>query len=368
MKTADFQKQLAWAKTHMTRTAKALSQLPDLTGIRLACSMHLDLKMTVLVEGLLAKGAELFITTCNPTTVRDSVVEEMQRLGAHVQATKNMSENAYQNAIEQGVAWQPTHLCEMGADLSYELGRSGATHSVLAGLEATGSGINRLDHLELTYPIYNWDDLPVKEGLHNRHMVGLTTWHAFFNRTGLTLHEKRVLVVGYGSVGRGVASSAKAFGGTVVIAEKDPGRRIEASYDGWLVQDLDKALPNADVVITVTGCADVISAKHIPMLKDGAFLLNSVHRADEINLAALKEHPTEAVIPFVDAFEVDGKTVYLFAGGSMANLTAGEGDSLNAFDVTLAVLTAGIGFIVSLEAQQKPDVYILPQDVWEGVL
>jgi adenosylhomocysteinase len=372
MQQASFEQELSWTRQHMIRSLRALDLLPDLHGVRLACSMHLDLKMMTFVEGLLAKGAELFITTCNPTTVRDPVVAAMRQKGAQVEAWHDMPVEAYLMAIQQALAWRPTHLCEMGADLSYELLRNermpAVQEGIQASLEATGTGINRLENLNLPYPVFNWDDLPVKEGLHNRHMVGLTTWQTFFACTKLTLHEKRVLVIGYGSVGQGIAKMARAYGGSVTIAEKDPVRVIEARYDGWLVRPLAETIGEADIIVTATGASGVIGAAHIPLLKDGAFLLNCGHSNVEIDAAALRAYPAEAVMPHIEAFQIGEKTVYLLAGGAMFNLTAGEGDSLNAFDVTLAVLISGIGHVVGEGANWPPGVHLLPREVWAEVI
>ena len=372
MQEASFDQQLAWTKQHMPRSQKALDRLSILDGVRLACSMHLDLKMLPLVEGLRAKGAELFVVTCNPTTVRDEVVGAMRQQGAQVEAWHAMPADAYRAAIAQALAWGPTHLCEMGADLSYELLHDDdlamVREGVQAGLEATGSGINRLRKLDLPYPVFNWDDLPLKEGLHNRHMVGLTTWQAFFARTKLTLHEKQVLVIGYGSVGQGIAKVARAYGGTVTIVEKDPVRAIEARYDGWPVRTLEEAVAGADVLVTATGASGVIGAEHIPLIKDNAFLLNCGHSNIEIDVGALREDPVEAVMPAIEAFQTGEKRVFLLAGGAMFNLTAGEGDSLNAFDVTLALLISGIGHIVGEGARWSPGVHLLPRAVWAEVI
>jgi adenosylhomocysteinase len=372
MEQPTFEQQLAWTKTHMPRSARALGDLPDMTGVRMACSLHLDLKMLPLVDGLLAKGAELFVTTCNPATVRDQVTAIMKENGAQVEAWHDMPADAYRSATIQALKWRPTHLCEMGAELSYELLRNEALASlrpgVRASLEATGSGINRLVKLDLPYPVFNWDDLPIKEGLHNRHMVGLTTWQTFFERTHLTLHEKQVLVIGYGSVGQGIARVARAYGGTVTVIEKDPVRAIEAGYEGWPVRSLDDALGDADVIVTATGARGVIAARHIPFLKDGVFLLNCGHLDEEIDVAALYSHPAEQVLPHIEAITVDEKRIYLLAGGAMFNLTAGQGDSLNAFDVTMATLVSGIGHIVGRGAEQEPGVHLLPREVWEMVI
>ena len=372
MQQASFEQELAWTKQHMMRTLRAIDLLPDLQGVRLACSMHLDLKMMALVEGLLTKGAELFITTCNPTTVRDPVVAAMRKQGAQAEAWHDMPAEAYLSAIHQALAWQPTHLCEMGADLSHELLREERMppggEGIQASLEATGSGINRLEKLNLPYPVFNWDDLPVKEGLHNRHMVGLTTWQTFFARTRLTLHEKRVLVIGYGSVGQGIAKMARAYGGTVTIAERDSVRMIEASYDGWSVRSLAEAIGEADIIVTATGARGVIAVDQFAMLKNNAFLLNCGHSNVEIDVAALRAYPAEDVLPHIEAFQIGDKRIYLLAGGAMFNLTAGEGDSLNAFDVTLAVLISGIGHIVGAGANWPPGIHLLPRDVWAQVI
>jgi adenosylhomocysteinase len=378
MEQGTFEQQIAWSREHMPRLKLGLRRLPDMTGVRLACSMHLDLKMIPFVDGLLAKGAELFITTCNPATVRDQVVAVMRDNGARVEAWRDMPAEAYHAATIEALRWGPTHLCEMGADLSYELLRNEALSSLRSGVrasvEATGSGINRLEELDLPYPVFNWDDLPIKEGLHNRHMVGLTTWQTFFERTHLTLHEKQVLVIGYGSVGQGIARVARAYGGTVTIVEKDPARAIEARYDGWPARSLEDAIGQADVIVTATGATAVISAEHLPMLKDGVFLLNCGHHNAEIDVAALRAYPAEEVLPHIEALTIGEalaigqKRVYLLAGGSMFNLTAGQGDSLNAFDVTLATLVSAIGHIVGPGADWSPGIHLLPRQVWEKVI
>ncbi len=356
----------------MPRTQRALQTLPDLTGVRLACCGHLEIKMIPLFEALLARGAKLFLTTCNPTTVRDDTVQWLVAHGAEADARFGMTAAEYETALQHALTWQPTHLLEMGADLSHALHQRNDIHSVKASLEGTGSGINllqgRLQTLALRYPVFNCDDLPIKEGIHNRHMVGLTTWQAFFDRTRLSLHERRVLVIGYGSVGRGVAETARAFGGAVTIAERDPARALEAAYAGWRVQSLNDAIAEADVIVTATGARGVLTAEHFAHLRDGAFLLNVGHRSDEFDLAALRAHPHTEVLPFIEAFQINQRTIYLFAGGSMANLTAGKGDSLNAFDLTLAVLAAGIRHLVQHGSTAAPGVHLLPRQAWEAVL
>lgn len=361
---------LPWVQTHMPRVMRAITRLPDLSHVRLAMNMHLDLKMLPLVRGLCDKGAQLYITTCNPTTVRDDVVQAMRSYGATVPAFAYMPDEAWNESILGGLDWAPTHLCEMGSDYTHALLQSGRPWpAVKAGLEATGSGINRLQGQLPPWPIFNWDDVPVKEDLHNRHMVGLTTWQAFFQRTLLSLHEKRVLVVGYGTVGQGLAASARAYGGTVMVAEVDPARAVQAAYDGWLTGSVEELAPLADVIVTGTGARHVLPWTVMQKLKNGCFLLNSGHRSDEMELAPLLEREVDAPVAFVTSHSLpSGNTVYLLAKGAMANLTAGEGDSLNSFDVTLAVMAEGIGHIVGSGVDASAGVHLLPREVWQRVL
>ena len=352
----------------MPLTRRACERLPDLSGVRLACSVHLDLKMIPAFEACLERGADLFLTTCNKTTVRDEVVARLEQKGATAYAWQGMSDADVQEGVRRALEWQPTHTCEMGADLTASV--HGAAHerggeSVQVGLEATGSGIARLREVKLRYPVFNWDDLPIKEGLHNRYLVGLSTWQTFCERTQLSLHGKHVVVIGYGLVGQGVAAAARAFGGSVSVVERNPARRLEAVYTGWHTGEVTELAERADVVVTATGVPNVVSEEVIHQLRPNCFLLNVGHVADEIDLSVLEQR--EEVIPFVEACEVRGKTVYLFAGGSMANLTAGHGDSLNAFDITLAVMVAGLGFIVSEGESWRAGVHPLPEIVWREV-
>ena len=348
----------------MPLTQKTCERLPDLKGVRLACSVHLDLKMILALEAFLERGADLFLATCNKTTVRDEVVAYLGARGATSHAWRGMSDADVQEGIERALEYLPTHTCEMGADLTVAAHERGEA-SIQVGLEATGSGISRLQNLDLRYPVFNWDDLPIKEGLHNRYLVGLSTWQTFCERTQLSLHGKHIVVIGYGLVGQGVAEAARAFGGTVSVVERNPARRLEATYAGWHTGELALA-EHADVVVTATGVPNVLSQEVIRQLKPDCFLLNVGHVADEIDLSALGER--REVIPFVEACEVHGKMVYLFAGGSMANLTAGHGDSLNAFDLTLAVMVAGVGFSVSEGKTWRAGVHPLPEGVWSEVV
>lgn len=366
-----FLQRLSWVSAHMPRTKRAIEQLPALDGVRLACSMHLEIKMVPAIQGFLSRGAQVFLATCNPATVCNDTVAFCKNQGAQAFAHRGMSPAELAQSLEDVLDRQPTHLCEMGADLSLALARRGGPkHAVRAGLEATGSGTTRLSALagKFSYPIFNWDDLPIKEGLHNRHMVGLTACCTFFAHAQLTFHAKYVVVVGFGLVGQGVADAARAFGGAVTVVECDPVRALLARFAGWPVATLDDALPSADVVITATGATDILSSAQFDKLKDGVFLMNVGHANREIDVPALLAHPNEPLLPHIRKVALpQGRTVYLFAEGEMANLAAGPGDSLNAFDVTAAALVAAVGFAVTHGPAFPPGLHDLPKTAWQNV-
>ncbi len=367
----NFEQSIAWVRMNMPLTEGEITALEKLEGIRLACSVHLEQKILPFFQALLEKGAELFLITCNPSTVRDDVVERLVSRGAKAHAWKGMGGKDQAEAARSALAWGPTHLYEMGATLAGCLLESAVRVPVIAGLEATGSGISRINGLvgagrTLTFPVFNCDDVPIKEGLHNRHLVGLSTWNTFMDRTRLSLHGRHVLVVGFGLVGQGVAEIARAFGGTVSVAETDPARALFAAYAGYKAGALEELISEADVVVTATGRTGVLNAGHFASLKQGCFLLNVGHAPDEIDVAALG--PRREMVPFVEEVQPSGRRVFLFPGGSMANLTAGYGDSLNSFDITMATLAAGLRFLVGREAGRFPaGLHPLPRSAWEHV-
>lgn len=224
-------RRLEWMRRQMPLTEWQIEAMPQLDDVRLALSAHLEHKMVRLFEGLLERGAAVFLTTCNPSTVRDDVVEHLVARGAKAHAWKGMSADDERAAVASALDWKPTHLCEMGAELTSAIVEGERNTDVRASLEATGSRISRLARVSSCgFPIFNWDDLPIKERLHNRYVVGLTTWHTFTERTSLSLHGRRVLVIGFGLVGHGVAEAARSLGGAVTVAEADPARRLEARY------------------------------------------------------------------------------------------------------------------------------------------
>lgn len=356
-----------WIRRNMPLTRTACSRLPDLRGIRLACSIHIDDKMIPAFEGLRAKNCGLFITTCNVQTVRSSTVDALRDMGAIVEASSEMSDSEWISSVDHALAWNPTHLCEMGAMISSRVLSNHPSEQIKAGLEATGTGINAVSTTLPNYPVFNWDDVPIKERFHNRYMVGVVACNAFMYRTGISFHRKNVVVIGYGLVGEGVCNAVRANGGSVSIVEIDSVRALEGSYSGFPVVEKHEAMRSADMIITATGRPGVVTAEDFPRLKHGCFLINVGHSSDEIDMNSFRRLNHRQLIDFVEEFEERGKSVYVFASGSMANLTAGIGDSLNSFDITLAIMVSGIEFMVREASAWSPGVHDLPSQAWRWI-
>ncbi len=336
----------------------------DLRGICVAFSVHLDIKTVPVLEAVLEAGAQVVVVTCNPATVRDEVCRYLQDRGAQVRARAEMPDRDWEDSFGWALDQGPHYLCEMGAELATRAAANrklGA--SVRAGMEATGTGVQRLRGVALPFPVLDWNALPLKEGLHNRFLVGLVTWTTFLEVARVTLYGRRVAVVGYGPVGQGVAEYARLLGAVPVVVELSPSRQLLARYAGCEVARLEEALPGADVVVTATGREGVVREEHFGLFRDGAFLLNVGHTNRELDVQALRRYPTRRLRPYVEEVQLPGRRVYLLAGGAMFNLAAGPGDPYDAFDLTSALLLAGIAHLVDHGHRYPPGLHPMPQEV-----
>ncbi|GIQ86224.1 adenosylhomocysteinase [Kipferlia bialata] len=304
-----------------------------------------------------------------PNPCRDFVVEHLVSLGAEQHAWFGMSEAERLEGVQLALKWKPTHLCDMGGDLIVAA-HAAHTPGILGAIEATASGVVRVRPISdtLPFPVWNWDEVPIKNGLHNRFMVGTTAVTAFYARTQLTFHGMEVAVAGYGMVGEGVAAAARSFGGSVTVVERDAARRMRAEYSGYrTAASIEDVLPSSDVVITATGAKKVIDvSRHFPLLKQGGFLLNVGHSSAEIVVG--DDVKRETVRPFVERLSKGEKHVYLLANGAPVNIAAGSGDSINAFDLTLALLTVALAHVFSEQGTEGKGMALLPEGVWRQAL
>lgn len=352
---------LAWMRTFTPATAHAAASLSSLSGERILVVCHLDLKMIPYFEALVEKGAEVWACAASPATTRNEVAERLSSIGVHVSARKDDPPNRHAAYLNVAIEAAPTLLSEMGADATAATG--GRLESVRGGLEATGTGIVRVRELTLSYPLFNWDDVPIKQGLHNRHLVGLMAANTFLNVAALSLYGKTVLVVGYGPVGRGVAGAVRSFGAVVEVCDLDPSARLAAAHLGFATPDLEAGLSRADVVFTATGRDGALPFENLTACKNGVFLANVGHTAGELPVEGLRAHLTDTPRPYVERCEVDGKTLYLLAGGAMFNLAAGPGDPYDTFDLVTALMLEATNFLVTEGVNYPPGLHPLPEKV-----
>jgi adenosylhomocysteinase len=356
--------ELAWLREFTPATRRAAEALPSLEGERLLAVCHLELKWIPYFEALVASGAEVWACAANPATTRDGVVEHLESSGVRLRAKALDPPALHAAHLRAAIAAGPTLLSEVGADATAATG--GGLRSVRGGLEATGTGIRRLDGLDLAYPVFNWDEVPIKQGLHNRHLVGLMAANTFLGVTGLSLYGKTVLVVGYGPVGRGVADAARGFGAVVAVCDVDPAARLAAAHLGFETTDLEEGLSRADVVFTATGRDGAIPPEALARCKSGAFLANLGHTNGELPVAALRSRVVAAPRPHVERCEAEGGALYLLAGGAMFNLAAGPGDPYDTFDLVTALMLEATGFLATEGVRYPPGVHLLPKVVQDA--
>jgi adenosylhomocysteinase len=354
-------RELDWLARFTPATARAAAGLPPLEGERLLVVCHLDAKMVPYFAALVAAGAEVWACAANPATTRDAVAAHLAGLGVRCEAHAGDPPGRHAARLREALSAGPTLLSEMGADAT--VAGAGRARSVRGGLEATGTGIHRLAGIDLAYPVFNWDEVPVKQGLHNRHLVGLTAMTTFLNVTGVSLYGRRVLVVGYGPVGRGLADTARAFGAVVSVCDPDPAARLAAAHLGYQAVTLAEGLAAAEAVFTATGRDGVIGPADLAACPDGVFLANLGHSSAELPVAALRAGLVATPRRGVEICELDGRTRYLLAGGSMLNLSAGPGDPYDTFDLVTTLLLEATGFLAAEGHTWPPGVHLLPDHV-----
>jgi len=326
----------------------------DLRGRRVACCQHIRDDTPLILLPLVRAGAAVRIAAVNADSTDDAAAAELVRHDVAVWGWSGMTEAERHEGIEQ-IAGEPADaLSDMGGEL-IERFASGARGLPLAALEATTSGLTRLARLDIPFPVFDWNGIPLKDRLHNRHHVGLTAWPAFCDITGLALHGRAVLVVGFGPVGRGVAIQARWLGATVSIAELDPVRALEAQHHGCRVVDLDEGLASNAIIVTATGREGVIGPSRLARVRPGAILANVGHSNQEIDVTWLDEHPRERVRPHIDRYTIADRDVYLLNRGSLVNLAPGAGIKVDElFEPFAAIMLLGLAWILQGGAAAAP--------------
>ncbi len=341
-------------------------------GMKISMSIHLEAKTAYLACVLRSGGAEVCVTGCNPLSTQDDVAAALVAQGFEVNAIHGASEEEYVEHLKATLAFCPDLIIDDGGDFinllhgeCRELGKN-----LIGGCEETTTGIHRLFARErvgkLDYTMIDVNDANCKHLFDNRYGTGQSTLDGIMNSTNLIIAGKTLVVAGFGWCGKGLAMRAKGMGANVIVTEIDPIKAIEAVMEGYRVMTMDEAAPLGDLFVTLTGCADVITAKHFALMKDGVLLANAGHFDVEINKSQLSDMAVEISErkPNIVGYKMpDGRVLNLLAEGRLVNLAAGNGHPAEIMDMSFGIQAKSLEFISKNKGKLEKKVYAVPEEI-----
>ena len=350
-----------------------------LKGARIAGCLHMTIQTAVLIETLQALGAEVTWSSCNIFSTQDQAAAAIAAAGTPVYAWKGMTEEEFDWCIEQtlffGEDRKPLNMIlDDGGDLTnMVLDRFPELTDGINGLsEETTTGVHRLyermNNGTLPMPAINVNDSVTKSKFDNKYGCKESAVDAIRRATDVMLAGKRVVVCGYGDVGKGTAASFKGAGSIVTVTEVDPICALQAAMDGFEVKKLETVVGNADIVITTTGNKDIVRPEHFEAMKDKTIVCNIGHFDNEIDVAWLNDNFERTEIkPQVDKYNVNGKDILLLAEGRLVNLGCATGHPSFVMSNSFTNQTlAQLELWNNLEAYENK-VYMLPKHLDEKV-
>ncbi len=314
-------------------------QAQPLKGARIAGCLHMTIQTAVLIETLVALGAEVTWSSCNIFSTQDHAAAAIAAAGIPVYAWKGMNEEEFNWCIEQtlffGEDRQPLNMIlDDGGDLTnMVLDQYPELVAEIRGLsEETTTGVHRLYERmakgTLPMPAINVNDSVTKSKFDNKYGCKESAVDAVRRATDVMLAGKRVVVCGYGDVGKGTAASFRGAGAIVTVTEIDPICALQACMDGYEVKRLETAVGNADIVITTTGNKDIVRGEHFEAMKDKTIVCNIGHFDNEIDMAWLNANHGNTKVeikPQVDKYTIGGKDIIVLAEGRLVNLGCATG-------------------------------------------
>lgn len=310
-----------------------------LKGARISGCLHMTIQTAVLIETLVALGADVTWSSCNIFSTQDHAAAAIAAAGIPVYAWKGMTEEEFDWCIEQTLFFgEERHPLNMilddGGDLTnMVLDKYPELTSGIRGLsEETTTGVHRLyerfKNGVLPMPAINVNDSVTKSKFDNKYGCRESAVDAIRRATDTMLAGKRVVVAGYGDVGKGTAASFRGAGAIVTVAEIDPICALQACMDGYEVKKLESVVHQADIVITATGNKDIIREEHFRSMRDKVIVCNIGHFDNEIDMAWINGeygHTKDEIKPQVDKYTVDGKDIIILAEGRLVNLGCATG-------------------------------------------
>ena len=349
-----------------------------LKGARIIGCLHMTIQTAVLIETLVALGAEVRWSSCNIFSTQDHAAAAIAKAGIPVYAWKGETEEEYLWCIKQTIVgkpdWKPNMLLDDGGDLTAIMHNEykDLLENVKGVSEETTTGIKALNKMEkektLLIPAINVNDSVTKSKFDNLYGCRESLVDGIRRATDVMMSGKVAIVAGFGDVGKGSAASLRQSGARVLVTEADPICALQASMEGYEVVLMDEAIDKADIVVTATGNKDIVNADHMRNMKDRAILCNIGHFDNEIQVEALRNYKWNEVKPQVHEIELpSGKRIILLAEGRLVNLGCATGHP--SFVMSASFTNQVIAQIELWNNHKKYEnkVYVLPKYLDEKV-
>ena len=382
LKLAEFgNKEISLAETEMPGLMAIRSEYQSskpLKGAKIIGCLHMTIQTAVLIETLVALGAEVRWSSCNIFSTQDHAAAAIAAKGIPVFAWKGETEEEYWWCIEQTINgkkdWKPNLILDDGGDLTMLLHDKykDLLKNVKGVSEETTTGVKALNKLEkdnkLLIPAINVNDSVTKSKFDNLYGCRESLVDSIRRATDVMMSGKVAIVAGFGDVGKGSAASLRQSGARVLITETDPICALQAAMEGYQVVLMDEAISSADIVVTATGNKDIVNIEHMRKMKDRSILCNIGHFDNEIQVSALKNYKWNEVKPQVHEIEFpDKKRIILLAEGRLVNLGCATGHP--SFVMSASFTNQVIAQIELWNSNGKYEnkVYVLPKHLDEKV-
>ena len=353
-----------------------------LKGSRIAGCLHMTIQTAVLIETLVELGADVTWSSCNIFSTQDHAAAAIAAAGIPVYAWKGMNEEEFMWCIDQTVFFgedkKPLNMIlDDGGDLTQlVLDTYPELYKGIKGIsEETTTGVHRLYELEkqgkLPVPCINVNDSVTKSKFDNKYGCRESCVDAIRRATDVMMAGKVAVVAGFGDVGKGSADSLKGAGARVIVTEIDPICALQAAMEGYEVKKMDDAVKEADIVVTTTGCKDIITGKHFLSMKDKTIVCNIGHFDIEIDMAWLNKsygHTKDTVKPQVDLYTLENnKQVIVLAEGRLVNLGCATGHPSFVMSASFTNQVLAQLELWNNTASYEKKVYMLPKHLDEKV-
>lgn len=372
-------KNIEWAEMQMGSLLKVKERFEKekpLQGLTVGLALHVTKETAVLVKTLVAGGAKVAITGCNPLSTQDDVAAALaEEEGVEVFGWKGETKDEYYWCLNKVIKSRPDITIDDGCDLVYEIHSKHPEliKDMIGGCEETTTGIIRLRAMErdkaLKYPIIAVNESRTKHLMDNIKGTGQSSIDGILRTTNIMIAGKTFVVCGYGNCGKGVAKRAKGMDANIIVTEVDPFRALQAVMDGFRVMPLKEAVKIGDIFMTVTGDKHVISLDHMRTMKNGAILCNSGHFNVEIDLDGLKkEAGTHRTIrPLMDEYTLNGKKIFVLGEGRLVNLACAEGHPSDIMAMSFIDQAFACEYLVKNKGKLKPGIHVLPDEMDQEV-